>query len=197
VAGCSIDKKIAPPRRPGLSGGNWSVGQLPSRPGEFHPEPLTEPDLTLSRHPARATARRLPPSVENWSSSCCQLARSQPRAGPRPSVPASMMQDIFPGFVWSEWQDLNLRRPRPERGALPARRLSPMGGLKAAASLSSGNAADLRLHFRRGYRHWLRLWRRRGNAAMRGITSRNLVDNSAKVPPFPSLPLAPKLCCRS
>src|SRR6266851_6733411 len=37
----------------------------PSRPGEFHPEPLTDPDLTLSRHPARATARRLPPSVEN------------------------------------------------------------------------------------------------------------------------------------
>jgi hypothetical protein len=25
----------------------------------FHPEPLTDPDLTLSRHPARATARRL------------------------------------------------------------------------------------------------------------------------------------------
>jgi hypothetical protein len=38
---------------------------LPSRPGEFHPEPLTEPDLTLSRHPARATARRLPPSIEH------------------------------------------------------------------------------------------------------------------------------------
>src|SRR6202048_1565660 len=38
---------------------------MPSRPGEFHPEPLTEPDLTLSRHPARATARRLPPSIEN------------------------------------------------------------------------------------------------------------------------------------
>ena len=37
---------------------------LPSRPDEFHVEPLTEPDLTLSRHPARATARRLPPSVE-------------------------------------------------------------------------------------------------------------------------------------
>jgi hypothetical protein len=31
---------------------------LPSRPGEFHPEPLTDLDLTLSRHPARATARR-------------------------------------------------------------------------------------------------------------------------------------------
>jgi predicted ATP-dependent endonuclease of OLD family len=33
-----------------------SARELPSRPGEFHPEPLTDPDLTLSRHPARATA---------------------------------------------------------------------------------------------------------------------------------------------
>ena len=57
-----------------------SLGRLmPSRPGEFHPEPLTDPDLTLSRHPARATERRLPPPVENWSSSCCQLAHSQRR----------------------------------------------------------------------------------------------------------------------
>src|SRR6267378_3482973 len=40
--------------------------RLPSRPGEFHPEPLTEPDLTLSRHPARATAHegcRLPLNI--------------------------------------------------------------------------------------------------------------------------------------
>ena len=36
---------------------------LPSRPREFHPEPLTDPDLTLSHHPARAIDRRLPPSV--------------------------------------------------------------------------------------------------------------------------------------
>jgi len=27
----------------------------PSRPGESHPEPLTDPDLSLSTHPARAT----------------------------------------------------------------------------------------------------------------------------------------------
>ena len=37
---------------------------LPSRPGEFHPEPLTDPDWILSHHPARAIARRLPPSIE-------------------------------------------------------------------------------------------------------------------------------------
>src|SRR3984893_845277 len=41
----------------------------PSRPGEFHPEPLTDPDVTLSRHPARAIARRLPPSAEPSGSS--------------------------------------------------------------------------------------------------------------------------------
>jgi hypothetical protein len=38
---------------------------LPSRPGEFHPEPLTEPDVSLSTYPARAVARRLPPSIEH------------------------------------------------------------------------------------------------------------------------------------
>src|SRR5215831_8266324 len=36
----------------------------PSRPGEFHPESLTDPDVILSHHPARATKRRLPPSVD-------------------------------------------------------------------------------------------------------------------------------------
>ena len=42
---------------------------MPSRPGEFHPEPLTDPDLNLSIHPARITARRLPPSAEPSGSS--------------------------------------------------------------------------------------------------------------------------------
>ena len=38
--------------------------KMPSGP-EFHPEPLTDPHLTLSRHPARATARgcRLPSRI--------------------------------------------------------------------------------------------------------------------------------------
>ena len=30
----------------------------PSRPGEFRPEPLTEPDVNLSIHPARATPKK-------------------------------------------------------------------------------------------------------------------------------------------
>ncbi len=44
---------------------NISLGEqqrcllLLSRPGEFHPEPLTEPYVNLSIHTARATARRL------------------------------------------------------------------------------------------------------------------------------------------
>src|SRR6202043_2966920 len=42
---------------------------MPSRPGEFHPEPLTEPDLILSHHPARAIAGRVPPSAEISGSS--------------------------------------------------------------------------------------------------------------------------------
>src|SRR4029077_14777319 len=60
-------------------GGNTTgVSMLPSRPGEVHPEPLTDPDVTLSCDPARATARRLPPSVENLSSSRYRLTLSQP-----------------------------------------------------------------------------------------------------------------------
>jgi hypothetical protein len=37
---------------------------VPSRPGEFHPEPLTDPCVSLSTHTARATQRRLPPSAD-------------------------------------------------------------------------------------------------------------------------------------
>jgi hypothetical protein len=36
----------------------------PSRPGELHPEPLTDPDMTLSRHPARAVLERLSPFIQ-------------------------------------------------------------------------------------------------------------------------------------
>src|SRR5258708_11685613 len=43
--------------------------KMPSRPGECHPESLTDPDVILSHHPARATARRLPPSAERSGSS--------------------------------------------------------------------------------------------------------------------------------
>ena len=36
----------------------------PSRPGEFHPEALTDPYVNLSIHTARVTARGLPPSID-------------------------------------------------------------------------------------------------------------------------------------
>src|SRR5260370_12681231 len=42
---------------------------MPSRPGEFPPEPLTDPYVNLSIHTARAIARRLPPSAESSGSS--------------------------------------------------------------------------------------------------------------------------------
>ena len=31
---------------------------------ELHPEPLTDPDMTLSRHPARAARERLSPFIQ-------------------------------------------------------------------------------------------------------------------------------------
>ena len=48
----------------------WAIDRairdlLPSRPGELHPESLTDPDVILSHHPARATMRRLPPSIDD------------------------------------------------------------------------------------------------------------------------------------
>ena len=43
--------------------------RLPSRPREFHPESLTDSGRDTSHHPARAIARRLPPSAEIAGSS--------------------------------------------------------------------------------------------------------------------------------
>jgi hypothetical protein len=56
---CPVQTAIQPARR----GGPYTTFP-PSRPGEFHPEPLTDPDMRLSPHPARATQRRLAPSGE-------------------------------------------------------------------------------------------------------------------------------------
>jgi hypothetical protein len=49
---------------PPQSGLAWCCFLLPSRPGEFRPEPLTDPCLTVSGHTARATPGRLAPSAE-------------------------------------------------------------------------------------------------------------------------------------
>jgi hypothetical protein len=61
--------KNAPSPSSAMSSGRLFLDRVgppepPSRPGEFRPEPLTDPDLSLSTHPARATLRKLPPSVE-------------------------------------------------------------------------------------------------------------------------------------
>jgi len=63
-----LSRHIAPPPPArGVPRLRWE--RVPSRPGEFHPEPLTDPDLILSHHPARVIARRLPPSAEPSGSS--------------------------------------------------------------------------------------------------------------------------------
>ena len=82
------------------------AGQLlPSQLGEFHPEPLTDPDVNLSIHPARATARRLPPSAETSGSS-----RFDP-VGPQFSLQFSVV-DI--GDAWRpQGRDTPLRSTDP------------------------------------------------------------------------------------
>ena len=67
-----------------VTGGEPAWLQLPSRPGEFHPGPLTDPDLNLSIHPARVTARRLPPSAEPSGSSRCDPVGPSSTAMTRP-----------------------------------------------------------------------------------------------------------------
>ena len=47
----------------------------PSRPGEFHPEALTEPCVTVSRHTARAILEGCLPPPQSVGSSCCQLTK--------------------------------------------------------------------------------------------------------------------------
>jgi hypothetical protein len=83
---CSRGGRIG---RSAFGGKPENLPVLPSRPGELHPEPLTEPDLTLSRHPARATARRLPPSIEQSGSSRCRLTRAKWR-WPAPFAPRAL-----------------------------------------------------------------------------------------------------------
>src|SRR5882672_10566163 len=77
----------------------------PSRPGEFHPEPLTDPDLNLSIHPARVTARRLPPSAEIAGSS-----RFDP-VGPRSTTMTHPLRSMgIAHFVATTRQSAPLRR---------------------------------------------------------------------------------------
>jgi hypothetical protein len=93
----------APPVRPESCFGFSAT--LPSRPGEFHPEPLTDPDVILSHHPARATARRLPPSVENF--------KAPPVAGwlaPNVGDLPPSLHEHYTRFITSTGQSAPLRR---------------------------------------------------------------------------------------
>jgi endoglucanase len=75
---------------------SWRIAGAPSgpsRPGEFHPGSLTDPDVNLSIHPARAIQRRLPPSIKTRSSSGCPLTPS--RCGwPAPFAPRALLRFI-------------------------------------------------------------------------------------------------------
>src|SRR6202050_1370908 len=53
-------------------------------PGNFTPSPSQIPDLILSHHPARAIARRLPPSAEPSGSSRCNPVGPSSTAMTRP-----------------------------------------------------------------------------------------------------------------
>src|SRR5262245_59645571 len=57
------------PELSGLAADMAESTRMPSRSGKFHPEPLTDLNVNLSIHPARVTARRLPPSAEPSGSS--------------------------------------------------------------------------------------------------------------------------------
>ena len=51
----AVDCAFAPSPQSGLA---WLCFLLPGRPGEFRPEPPTDPDVNLSIHPARATLKK-------------------------------------------------------------------------------------------------------------------------------------------
>src|SRR5580698_2537468 len=73
--------------RPAIPRSGWSPPEPPSRPGEFRPEPLTDPDLSLSTHPARATHRKLPPSVEISRFLLLPVDQIDPNAGDISTLP--------------------------------------------------------------------------------------------------------------
>src|ERR1035437_8370004 len=63
LLGGTVASRCKEPMQNGEEDGSFN-GELPSSPGEFRPEALTEPYLTLSRHTARAIGRRLSSSVQ-------------------------------------------------------------------------------------------------------------------------------------
>jgi len=77
-------------------GGLWDRPpwpSLPSRPGGFRPEPLTDPYVSLSTYTARAIARRLPPSTERRAPPGEPVGPNQPR-WPTPFAPRPLTETI-------------------------------------------------------------------------------------------------------
>jgi hypothetical protein len=63
---------------------------LPSGPGEFHPRPLTDPDVTVSGHPARATHCRLPPAADPVGLLPLPVGPERPAEWPAPLAPRAL-----------------------------------------------------------------------------------------------------------
>ena len=85
---------------------SWSARpSLPSRPGEFHPEPLTDPYVNLSIHTARVITRRLPPSAGRSGSSRFDPVGPSSTAMTTPFAPRAL-----PRFIATTGQSAPLQR---------------------------------------------------------------------------------------
>ena len=103
----------------------WTRSKMPSWPGEFHPEPLTDPDRILSHHPARATARRLPPSVE----------RRAPPGEPVGPKSTAMARPLRSTTITAASTLLQGSPPLSGASVLSALRLGPLGPFPLASPI--------------------------------------------------------------
>src|SRR5215471_2578527 len=84
---------------------------------------------------------------------------------------------MFSGFLWSEWQDLNLRPPRPERGALPdcaTLRLEVRSYIGGRHSLQARPSPTLPAQAVRRYE------RLQAGEGVRGASERGEVENASR-----------------
>ena len=79
-------------------------GELPSRPVEFHHEPLTEPYLMLSHPTARTIEEGTQPSIALSGSSRCRLAQRN-----SDGLPPSLQSDYRTFITTMRQSDPNRR----------------------------------------------------------------------------------------
>ena len=87
---------------PGPPSGSSPGTSRPSRPGEFHPQPLTDPYVNLSIHTARASpdscqgvcSGAQAPPIAGWPDLLCWLAH--PLRSSTITVPSSLLRDDPP-----------------------------------------------------------------------------------------------------